>query len=105
MNAVMIAASGSVTYLADISSDGTSNGIIMQIVRAVLAAIAVILAAGLGLNVLRVRMDKGKTGSAETKEHVDEAKNFAIAEGMLVSVWMIIEIAHNVFAGALSGGG
>lgn len=105
MDAATIAASESVTYLADITSDGTSSGIIMTIVRLVLAAIAVILAGGFGLNVARIRMDKDKRSSAETKELVDEAKNFALAEGLLISVWAIIEIAHGVFTGALNIGG
>lgn len=105
MYAATIAASESVTYLADITSDGTSSGIIMTIVRLVLAAIAVILAGGLGISVARIRLDKDKKSSAETKELMDETKNFALAEGILVSVWAIIEIAHGVFSGALNIGG
>jgi len=105
MDAVAVAATGSVIYLADISSDGTSSGIIMTLVRLILAAIAVILAGGFGLNVARIRMDKSKASAGETKELMDEAKNFALAEGLLISVWAIIEIAHGVFSGALSIGG
>ena len=93
------------TYLADITSDGTSSGIIMTLVRLILAAIAVILAGGFGLSVARIRLDKDKKSAGETKELMDEAKNFAFAEGLLVSVWAIIEIAHGVFSGALSIGG
>lgn len=101
MYTVMIAASTAVTYLADIGSDGTSNGIIMKLVRILLAAIAVILAGGFGINILRTRLDKGKSGSTETKEHVDETKNFVLAEGLLVAVWAIIELANNLASGAL----
>ncbi len=102
MNAVMITAS-SVSYLADISSDGTSNGIIMNLVRLLLAAIAVIMAGGFGLSILRTRLDKSKSGATETKEHVDETKNFVIGEGLLVAVWAIIELAHSLATGALNG--
>lgn len=105
MNGVMIAASGSVTYLADISSDGTSNGIIMNLVRLVILAIGVLLAGGFAINIFRTRMDKAKSGSVETKEHVDETKNFVLAEGLLVGVWAIIEIAHSIATGALSMSG
>ncbi len=104
MIAVMIAASESVTYLADISSDGdgTSNGIIMKLVRVLLLAIGVIMAGGFGINLLQTRLDKSKSGSVETKEHVNETKNFVLAEGLLVAVWAIIELAHSLATGALS---
>mgnify|MGYP002150324906 CR=1 FL=1 len=104
MIAVMIAASESVTYLADISTDGdgTSNGIIMKLVRVLLLAIGVIMAGGFGINLLQTRLDKTKSGSVETKEHVNETKNFVLAEGLLVAVWAIIELAHSLATGALS---
>jgi len=105
MNGLTIAASGSVSYLADISSDGTSNGIIMTLTRLFLAGCAVLLAAGFGLNIVRTRLDKTKSGSTETKEHVDETKNFVLAEGLIAVVWTIIEIAHSIFVGAAGGGG
>ncbi len=93
-----------VTYLADIGSDGTSNGAIMGLTRALLAALAVILAAGFGIKVLKAYWGDGKPagdGGANTKSLVGEAKNFAFAEGLLFAVWAIIELVHGVFAGVL----
>ncbi len=95
----------SVTYLADIASDGTSNGSIMAIVRAVLAALVVVVAAGFGVLVAKGFWGEGKaTASAEkTKLLMGEAKNFALAEGLLFAVWAIIELTHGLFGGVLSG--
>lgn len=101
-----------VTYLADITSDGTSNGMIMTIVRVLLAAIAVILAGGFGINVAKAYLADAKggggpgaaSGGGKTKSLMDEAKNFALAEGLIGVVWAIIEIVNSVFGGALSVG-
>jgi hypothetical protein len=104
-----------VTYLADITSDGTSNGMIMTIVRVVLAMIAVILAGGFGINIAKISLAEAKGGGGaqgpgggasggKTKSMMDETKNFALAEGLIISVWAIIELVNNVFSGVLSGG-
>jgi len=88
-----------VRILADISSDGTSNGSIMSIVRRVLAAVAVIGGAGFGIHALRVQMAKEP---GKTKNLMEEAKAFAFFEGLVAVVWVIAEVAANVFGGAAS---
>lgn len=89
-----------VRILADISSDGTSNGAIMSIVRRVILAVSVIGGAAFVIHALRVQMDKDSAG--KTKKLTDEAKSFAYFEGLCGVVWVIAELAQNVFGGAAS---
>ena len=88
-----------VHILADISSDGTSNGAIMSIVRRVILAVAVIGGGAFGVHALRVYMEKDP---GKTKKLIDEAKAFALLEGFLGVIWVIAELAQNVFGGAAS---
>lgn len=95
-----LAAHGQTVHiLADISSDGTSNGSIISIVRRLLLAVAVIGGGGFGVLLLKTYM---KDDAGKTKKLIDEAKNFALFEGFLGVIWVIAEIAQSVFGGAAS---
>ena len=98
--ATALAAHGQTVHiLADISSDGTSNGAIMSIVRRVILAAAVIGGAAFAIHALRVYMEKDP---GKVKKLLDEAKGFALLEGFLGVIWVIAELAQNVFGGAAS---
>jgi hypothetical protein len=97
--AAMTLHADTVRILADISSDGTSNGSIISIVRKVVAAVAVIGGAGFAVHGLRVQMAKEP---GKTKNLMEEAKSFALFEGLMAVVWVIAEVAANVFGGAAS---
>jgi hypothetical protein len=122
MSTLMTSASETVTYLAGLSGDGTSNNAVMGIVNRVIGAAAIGVAGFFAWKMLHLYFttDLGKSGGSDTgragpggggatgssafggpktKTLLNEAVAFMVAEGLIASIWALVNYGQQIIGG------
>jgi hypothetical protein len=107
MSAAVTMTLETVTYLAGLSGDGTSNNAVMGIVNRVIGAAAIGVAGFFAWKMLHLYFtsespggDKGHAfGGAKTKTLLNEAVAFMVAEGLIASIWALVNYGQQIIGG------
>jgi hypothetical protein len=104
MSTLMTSASETVTYLAGLSGDGTSNNAVMGIVNRVIGAAAIGVAGFFAWKMLShyfaSSADAGEAfGGKKTKTLLNEAVAFMVAEGLIASIWALVNYGQQIIGG------
>lgn len=102
LDMAMAAGGSDVQYLADIVSDGTSNNIVLTVVRVILGVVQVGVIGGFAVKIGRHYMEEAKSqGGGGTKSMWEEMKTLVMAQGALAIAWPLAEFAGRLFGGVL----
>lgn len=96
-----------VGYLAGLSGDGSSNNAVMGIANRVIMATAVIVAALFAWKMTTTYFNEKAEpdkhfGGKKTKALLSEAVAFMVAEGLIASIWALVNYGQQIVGGGVS---